>query len=435
MNGSNRHTLNICLGGQVIGTLGYDAETEQFSLVYSATWQADGFALSPQLPLHGTISSTQIAIFLSNLLPENIGLDYLIDYLAVSKNNTFALIKAIGLDTAGAVTFISPNSELPTTHFRKILPTELQKRLETPDIFPLEIWDNKPRLSVAGVQAKLNVFMHQGEYGFGEGQLASTHIIKFEKKPEQHVVLNEYLSMRLAQHLGFSVAEVRMMPIHSHRALVVKRFDRYFDAANYRVLRRHIIDACQVLGFPVSKKYERNLGDGRDVKHIREGVSLPRLFSLAAYCTNPAQAKLNMLQWVLFNLCISNYDAHGKNYSFFVSKHGLSPTPWYDLVNISHYPQFSQNYAMAIGDEFTSDDIHAYQLAQFAQDCGINKRLLQTTLTTLCQSILQSLHTVISTCEHATHEEQQFTQAYASKVTSRCRHYLGQADAIPNIEA
>lgn len=434
MTGSNPHTLNICLGEQTIGTLTYHAETEQFSLEYTPKWRAKGFALSPQLPLHGDISSAQIAIFLSNLLPENIGLDYLLEYLAVSRNNTFALIKAIGLDTAGAVTFIPPDSELPTTHFRKILPTELQKRLENPDVFPLEIWDNKPRLSVAGVQAKLNVFMHNGEYGFAEGKLASTHIIKFERNPKQHLILNEYLSMRLAQQLGFSVAEVSIMHIYSHRALRVKRFDRRFDAANSCVLRRHMIDACQVLGFPVSKKYERNLGDGRDVKHIRDGVSLPRLFALTAHCINPAAATLNMLQWVLFNLCISNCDAHGKNYSFFVSKQGLSPTPWYDLMNISHYPQFSQHFAMAIGDEFASNDIHAYQLAQFAEECGINKRLLQNTLKTLCQSLWQNIGTVIDECDNLTQEEQQFTQAYASNVKARCQYYLKQADEIPTIE-
>ena len=35
-----------------------------------------------------------------------------------------------------------------------------------------------------------------------------------------------------------------------------------------------------------------------------------------------AQARLDMLQWLLFNLCVNNHDAHGKNYSFFVSKAG-----------------------------------------------------------------------------------------------------------------
>lgn len=434
MNGSNQHTLNICLGEKVIGTLGYHSETEQFSLVYTPEWRAQGFALSPRLPLDGDISSTQISIFLSNLLPENRGLDYLIEYLAVSRTNVFSLIKAIGLDTTGAVTFVLPDTELPPTQFRQISTAELKKRLDTPDVFPLEVWDNKPRLSVAGVQAKLNVFMHNDEYGFGEGQLASTHIIKFEKNPQQHLVLNEYISMRLAKRLGFDVATVSMMPIDTHRALVVERFDRRFDAENYRVLRRHIIDACQALGFPVSKKYERNFGDGRDVQHIREGVSLSRLFALTALCTNPAKAKLNLLQWVLFNLCISNYDAHGKNYSFFVSKQGLTPTPWYDLVNISLYPQFSQHFAMAVGDEFAESDIHAYQLAVFAETCDINKRLLQDTLKTLCRSILKCLGNVVSEHDNLTREEQQFAQTYASKVKARCLYYLEQADEITRLE-
>lgn len=199
IRGSKPQMLNVCLGEQIIATLDYDADNEKFSLDYAPEWQQQGFALSPQLPLDADISSFQIEIFLKNLLPENIGLDYLIDYLAVSKDNTFALIQAIGHDTTGAVTFVLPDSKPPPTRFRKITSAELKKRLDAPDIFPLEVWDNQPRLSVAGVQAKLNVFMHNGDYGFGEGQLASTHILKFEKNPQQHLVLNEYLSMRLAK--------------------------------------------------------------------------------------------------------------------------------------------------------------------------------------------------------------------------------------------
>lgn len=37
---------------------------------------------------------------------------------------------------------------------------------------------------------------------------------------------------------------------------------------------------------------------------------------------------------MLFNLIISNSDAHGKNISFFIGKSGLIITPCYDLVSV-----------------------------------------------------------------------------------------------------
>jgi len=218
MSGSERHMLNINIGNKQIGILGFDTQTEQFSLEYTPDWIATGFPLSPQLNFDHKITSLQISTFLKNLLPENIGLDYLIEHLAVSKNNTFALIKAIGLDTSGAVTFSPPDIPLPTTTLRKVTTEELKKRLQNPDIFPLEVWDNKPRLSVAGVQSKLNLFMFGDVCGFGEGQLSSTHIVKFEKNHHHHLVLNEYICMKLAKLLGFSVAEVSIMNIGTYRA-------------------------------------------------------------------------------------------------------------------------------------------------------------------------------------------------------------------------
>jgi serine/threonine-protein kinase HipA len=434
MTGSDNHTLQMWLGETHIGDLTYNSTTETFAICYTDFWQREGFALSPELPLDGSATSLQVTAFLSNLLPENQGLDYLIDYLAVSRGNTFALIKGIGLDTSGAVTFIPPDTIKPETNFIRISEAELLKRLDHPDVWPLEIWENRPRLSVAGVQSKLNLFMVNDEYGFGEGDLCSTHIIKFEQQSHQHLVINEFITMHLARAIGFHTAEVSLMRVGPHRALAIKRFDRKYDPDSSKVYRRHMIDACQALGGSVNKKYERNFGDGRDVAHIREGVNLKHLFGLTRYCTNPAQAKLNILQWVLFNLVVSNYDAHGKNFSFFVSGRGLEPTPWYDLVNVSMYPQFSQTFAMAIGDEFNPKQIHAWQLLDFAQMCGIHRNLLMQTLTQICTRIPEQIDTVFSFIQDKNDAESRYIEQYAHKINQRCNDYLLQIKEMPFLE-
>ena len=123
-------TLEMYLGDLLIGELSFDSATDTFAVQYTDKWQQIGFPISPMIPLDGSGSSNQISMFLVNLLPENRGLDYLIESLGVSKGNTFALIRAIGLDTAGAVAFVPKGTAFPATHLRPIAEGEIIQRIE-----------------------------------------------------------------------------------------------------------------------------------------------------------------------------------------------------------------------------------------------------------------------------------------------------------------
>ena len=50
-------------------------------------------------------------------------------------------------------------------------------------------------------------------------------------------------------------------------------------------------------------------------------------------------------------IVIGNTDAHGKTFSFFVGKDGLSDAPWYDLVSVLQVDGVSHSLAMAAGDD------------------------------------------------------------------------------------
>lgn len=104
------------------------------------------------------------------------------------------------------------NQEIPDyANFRLITDEELEERLNNRDLYSLMVWDGKPRLSVAGAQDKINVVLNkEGQLGFGEGRLCSTHILKFEKQKLSYLVLNEYLSMQLATRCSLNVANVQM---------------------------------------------------------------------------------------------------------------------------------------------------------------------------------------------------------------------------------
>lgn len=426
----NEHALDLYLGtNNNIGRL--TLNNDQLFWQYNAQWQQSGFALSPHLPLDNRIPPVNVQRFLRNLLPEGTGLDELIAHFhQLSKSNTFGLMLALGMDVPGALILLPSGQTYPTEgKFVAISNDELEHRLNTRDEFGLIIWQGKPRLSVAGVQDKLNVVVNdEGQLGFGEGSLCSTHILKFERQKLSHLVLNEYLTLQLAKLCGLTITNAKLMRFGKNPALLVERFDRHYLSIN-EVLRRPVIDGCQALNLSPDYKYERNFGSSRDVAHIRDGVSFQKLFSFANLCENPIATKQQILDWALFNLLIFNYDAHGKNITFFVGPQGLSLAPFYDLVNVKMYPEFEQEMAMGLGDDFDGTTVNAYQLADFADTCQISRAVLTRRLKLITNKLISALQKDISliVCNN---EENSYMKRYQALVMERCNHLLSQADGI-----
>lgn len=430
MNGSDS-VLEIYLGEKIIANL--FLKEDQLFWQYTPDWLANGFSVSPHIPLRDDIPTININRFLRNLLPEGHVFDELLQNLHVSRNNTFALIRALGLDITGALIFSPRDKKLPVQRtFRLITEEELVTRLDQHNSTGLIIWDGKPRLSVAGVQDKINLVLNsEGQLGFGEDALCSTHILKFERQTQSHLVLNEFITMSLAKNCGLKVANVAIRQFGNYMALLVERFDRKL-INNLVAKRKHIIDGCQALNLPPEYKYERNFGSGRDVAHIRDGASLPLLFDLANQCLNPALTKQQMLDWVLYNVLVYNFDAHGKNISFYVGSQGISLAPFYDLVNIKMYPDVDQDFAMALGDEFDSNHINAYQIADFAESCQLSRGYVTKRLKKIIQKMMEVLPQEISKINDKYGYTSYFAE-YQKIVSQRCKHLLEQCQNVTTI--
>jgi len=155
--------------------------------------------------------------------------------------------------------------------------------------------------------------------------------------------------------------------------------------------------------------------------------------------SSPAQSAQWLVNWQLFNLIINNYDSHGKNVSLFWGKENSSFTPAYDLVNIAMFSQFKHVLAMAMGDEFDPDDINAYQLADFAETCAINKKLLARLLSNLTKKVLSTLtaesfiQDLIKTNDFSA-EEQIYIGQLKDNIISRAQHLNSQTSMISTIE-
>ncbi|MDZ5456923.1 HipA domain-containing protein, partial [Azohydromonas lata] len=289
------HELYLWAAGRKIAVISYDALDDRWSLTYDEAWAADPqtFPLSPALPLirpeSGYTSST-LRRFIEHLLPEGRALDVAVAYNGVAKSNVFGLIRALGGETAGALRFTADAVDVEPVDKpapREIPLQELDERIAKRESVPFTAWDGKVRMSVAGLQDKLLVYIDRplsdgGRLFLVDGRrLASTHILKPDTGQERtpHLAVNEHFCMCLADKMGLPAAQVSLLRT-PRPVLLVRRFDREVHAANnqVRVHRMHIIDACQAGDLPVSYKYERNLGSAPEVRDIREGMSFERLF-------------------------------------------------------------------------------------------------------------------------------------------------------------
>jgi serine/threonine-protein kinase HipA len=390
-----RFELAVYAGESLMAHIAHDPLPDAWFLIYAPGWLGNpkAFPLSPSLPLaaagHG-YDSRSIKRFIEHLLPEGHALDVAIAANGLARSNVFGLIRALGQETAGVLRFQDTQAGIATAsagHEKREIPlAELDARIADRDM-PFTVWDGKVRMSVAGVQDKLLVYLDApleqgGRLFLVEGpRLASTHILKPDLAHPRlpHLAANEHFCMTLARRIGLPAAEVQLLRT-PRPALVVRRFDRIVQEQDgeVRVHRRHMVDACQACDLPVSFKYERNLGKEAAVRDIREGMSFERLFGLGGLTANKALARLAMLRWALFQFLIGNSDAHGKNFSFFVDPGGyLEPAPWYDLVSVVQYAHFDTDLAMAYGDAFTLDEVTPFALADFAVRCGIDRKLMR----------------------------------------------------------
>jgi len=409
-------SLKVFLGKKHIANLLVNSDLE-YEFRYVDGY--DGFSISPHISTTSLATSSSIKNFLQNILPEGRVLDDIVNFTHISKDNLFALIKELGFESSGALSFTSDDLR-DKALFREIKTSELIERIDTIEQKSIAIWDKKPRLSLAGVQDKLAVIIQNDKIGLANGTLSSTHILKFQTLRYNHIVLNEFYCMSLARQCGIDTANCHIERFQEHLVLNVERFDRVIRKEH--IERLHIIDACQLLDVSPLYKYERAFGKGRDVADIRNGVSFDKLFKATQDLKVPAVAKLKILDWALFNLIIGNSDAHGKNISFFIDNRGIEVAPFYDILSTIVYTDIEHDLAMAFGDEFDIDDVLGYDLVEFANSIGLPKQLVSVRVDLIAKSILKHIETI--PIELINQNEVVFIKHLKELISQRAKRYL-----------
>ncbi len=411
----SRLTLSAWIGEQRVGTLSYHDDTGRFSFSYELAWieQAAAYPISPTLPFQrpeqqtDELHSVNVRRFFENLLPEGKALEDAAAAHAVSKGNLFGLLRWLGQESTGALALLPEDSTPAQVDLvmREVTYEELSERIHDRANRPFNVWDGRVRMSIAGYQDKLSVYVDKaGKLFLVEGALASTHILKPEPMNPKlsKLVANEYFCLKLSSALGIPTAEVEILRV-PEPVLMVKRFDRIVHNSN--VERLHVVDSCQALNLSVNHKYERNFGSGHDVANIRDGVSLERLFSIAPLTQSEAATRMTLIRWTILQYLIGNSDAHGKNISFLVEPGGLRLAPVYDLVSVCVYPDIEHELAMAIGDEFDITKIRAFDWADLAERCGIERRLLVREMNRMIKVLRTALPKLLALPDYTANEQ------------------------------
>jgi serine/threonine-protein kinase HipA len=359
--------LDVYLRNRLAGRLWLD-ERRRFVFQYEGEWVSDPRALplSLSLPLRtDPYADDSARPFFANLLPEGEIRRLIAQRFGLSEKNDFALLEQIGGECAGAVSLLlqgeSPDEsrsyeELAEEELHRII-TELPRR-------PLLAGEKGIRLSLAGAQNKLPVFMERDKVFIAERSSPSTHIIKLPIPGLEGTVENEAFCMTLAGRVGLPVPAVFIRK-QLDTLLVVERYDRKRDPGG-EMLRLHQEDFCQALGILPDQKYE---SEG--------GPKLSQCFSLLKdNSTRPAADQRSLLSWVIFNALIGNADAHAKNLAILYAEKGPRLAPFYDLLCTQVYPDLAEKYAMKIGGESRPDWLQLRHWERLADELSLKKRFV-----------------------------------------------------------
>jgi serine/threonine-protein kinase HipA len=349
-----------------------------FTLRYSQEWlrHKNKYPFSPHLPLGQISGGAEVKNFFENLLPEGSALDAAASMHNLSKHDAFGLLAKIGREAAGAISIL-PIDATPDTQItlRKLPLDEITQRIRERPNKSFSTWDRKVRLSIAGYQDKLAVFIDQNHQMYlPDGSGSSTHIIKPENiNPNlPFMPANEHFCMCLAHALKLPVPKINLLHIPVP-LYVIERYDRLKEDDGH-VKRLHQIDLCQVLNLSVEMKYQQSY------QFSPEGASYTDVFNAADSTINPAKTKMALLRWIVFNYMIGNTDAHAKNVSFFLDHTGLRLAPFYDLVSGTIYGL--KNMALFIGKEEEIGLVSAIDWREFCQQCDLHPTLLANEIRT-----------------------------------------------------
>ncbi len=347
------------------------------SFVYRAAHLAHPEAppLSLSLPLTDEPYGDVITrAFFDNLLQErDVALAQVMAREGLARHDVAGLLLHLGKDCPGAISVVpsgAPPVKTPgdlATDYDPLsddelaaIVTALRDRRRLPDVAA----DPSP---LAGVQSKIALtVLPDGRFAQpkrGSGA-PTTHILKVPNRDHPNDAINEAASLALSRALGVETVEATTMDIGGIMVLVVRRFDRLPDHTG-RIARLHQEDFAQALGLPAELKYERR---GKPERRF-DAAAARRVLDATS---DPIGARDAFIGATLFDLIISNVDAHAKNHALLhIGRGNIRLSPRYDLLPTRLDPNLTEEFAFLVGDAAKLDDVTTTDLETFLGIMGV----------------------------------------------------------------
>lgn len=377
--------------GAQVGTL-EQAQNGRLSFTYDEVWRnhPSAFPLSLSMPLAAPKHEDHVVDgFLWGLLPDNPEtLQGWAREFKVSPRSAFSLITHVGADCAGAIQFLTEDSEASPTQddVEWLDETDVGHRIDAVlrDPSATRLVGDEGQFSLAGAQEKIGLLFDGERWGLPKGRIPTTHILKAGLRNMNGHAENEVYCMRLAQAAGLETAEVNVRTFAGHHVVVATRYDRTDASDPLAITRIHQEDFCQALGLHPDLKYEKEGGPG--------AVEILEL--LATNATDPERERLRFLAMLAFNWIIGGSDAHAKNYSILIKVEGrVELAPFYDVASLLPYPDrynaHKTKMAMRIGREYVLDRIGARQWQVFAEKTHLSVQTVGAVILVLTTRIAQ----------------------------------------------
>ena len=377
-------TLNVWNGRRLVGCLRRNS-FGQIDFRYDPGWLAGGgFAISQTLPLSAEEFTAEEGIahrFFANLLPEGAFREHIARDLKISDTD-FNLLRAIGGECAGALSFLSPERQpSPEQNYHPVTDEELAALVFQRGQMYFWARQRKSRFSLAGAQDKFPVLVREGKYLLPQGESLSSHILKFEIAEYRNVPAYETFTTLLARAVGLPVVNIQLQSINKARYTIMERYDR-FRSDDGEMLRAHQEDFCQALGYGHERKYQE---DG--------GPSFAQCFqTVRNVSSDPATDLPHLLRWQIFNVLAGNSDGHAKNLSLLYKGNGeVRLAPFYDLVCTRAIERIDPHLGLSVGDERNPSVIVRRHWEDMARQCDIRPRYLLDLVNNVAAQLLENL--------------------------------------------
>ena len=374
-----KNNLIVFINQFKVGELWLD-DQGRFCFQYCESWlnNPNNQRLSISLPLRekSFLKDSSYAYF-TNLLPEGQILSVLSRKLGISENDYFGLLKAIGGDCAGAVS-LHPDGMTPPEKgnysYESLTQDHLLEKLKDLRDNPFLVAEER-RMSLAGAQEKLPVYLKGNQILLPVDGAPSTHIIKTPVKNLLGTVTNETYNMMLARKMGLDVPKVKIRKIGDLSLYIISRYDR--SIAGDQVVRLVQEDFCQALKVNSQQKYDPTL---------QECFGL-----IKKECTDPIADSRKLLNLIIFNGLIGNADGHAKNISLIHDQKGTRLAPFYDLLSTHVYRDFTKKMPGKIaGKKRSFLYLKQEHFKIFGHEIGIKPNLVIKTAIDMSEKILEA---------------------------------------------